>query len=74
MNSSMLKRCNICGKEFDMWDEQQNFNLNFDVYYGSKHDGEKIDCNLCCNCFDELLDTYILPKCVHSPIVDDTGI
>ena len=66
------KQCNICGKEFDEWDEQQDFQIDCQVYYGSKHDGEKVKCNFCCDCFDELLDTYILPKCSINPI-EDTG-
>lgn len=66
-----MRKCNICGKEFDMWDEQQKFDLNFDVLYGSKHDGEKINCSLCCECFDNLIDEYILPKCSINPVVQD---
>ena len=68
MNESKIVRCNLCGKEFDTWDELQNFNLKYSIQYGSTHDGEKIDCNMCCDCFDKLIDTYILPKCVENPI------
>ena len=60
--------CSICGKEFDIWDKQEGFGLHHNVGYGSKFDGDQINVNLCCSCFDELMDTYILPKCKVSPI------
>lgn len=67
--------CNICGNDFDMWDKQESFGLHHHVGYGSAHDGEHIDLNMCCNCFDRLMD-YILPQCTVSPITkeDDYGI
>lgn len=60
--------CNICGKEFDMWDKQEDFGFCYSVGYGSKFDGSYIDVDLCCDCFDELMDTYIIPKCKESPV------
>ena len=62
--------CNICGKEFDLWDQQENFGLNYHVGYGSKFDGEHISVDMCCDCFDELMNTYILPRCKISPLED----
>lgn len=62
--------CNICGKEFDMWDQQEKFGFHHQVGYGSKFDGDHINVNMCCDCFDELMDTYILPKCKVSPLED----
>lgn len=55
--------CTMCGKEFDMWDEQEGFGFNYHVGYGSKFDCSHVMVDLCCDCFDELMDTYILPKC-----------
>ena len=49
--------CNICGKEFDMWDQQEGFGLHYHVGYGSKFDGDRIQVDMCCDCFDELMDT-----------------
>jgi hypothetical protein len=60
--------CNVCGKTFDMSDEQEGFGFNYDVGYGSVHDGEKIRLDMCCECFDKVLE-YVLPLCKHSPIV-----
>lgn len=62
-----IKKCNICGKEFDMWDKQENFELHYHVGYGSVHDGEVIELDLCCDCFDKVLE-IILPMCQINPI------
>lgn len=65
----MTKRiCNVCGKGFDFWDEQENFSLYRSVGYGSAFDGENIELDMCCRCFDEMMHTYLLPKCLISPI------
>ena len=60
--------CNMCGKVFDEWDEEEDFGLHYDVGYGSVFDGEHINCDLCCECFDKLLKEYLIPKCKH-PII-----
>ena len=59
-----VTKCNICGRDFDEWDEQEGFRLEYSVGYGSRHDGETIRLDICCDCFDELVD-----KCKVSPIV-----
>jgi hypothetical protein len=61
--------CNICGKDFNMWDEQEKFSIHKHIGYGSKYDGDHIELDMCCDCFDSLID-YILPKCSISPIVE----
>lgn len=61
--------CNVCGKEFDIWDRQEAFGFHSHVGYGSKFDGDHIELDLCCDCFDNLMDELI-PKCVHNPVVD----
>lgn len=38
--------CNVCGKEFNMWDDQEGFGFYYRVGYGSKHDGEDLKCDL----------------------------
>ena len=35
--------CNVCGKEFDMWDEQEELGLHTRFGYGTKFDGDSID-------------------------------
>lgn len=64
-----MKKCTMCGNDFDMWDEQESFCFDHIVGYGSAHDGEKIHINLCCDCFDKILDN-IIPKCKINPIID----
>ena len=63
--------CNMCGKDFDMWDEQEEFGFHHHVGYGSRFDEAHIDVDLCCECFDNLMMSYILPKCKYSPIEED---
>lgn len=58
--------CNKCGKKFNVFDEQQNFGFNYFVGYGSKYDGSRIELDLCCKCFDEVVDS-IAAQCKFSP-------
>lgn len=59
--------CNLCGNEFNEWDELENFGIHTRVGYGSKFDGNDIELDLCCNCFDKLIDR-LLPECKINPI------
>lgn len=61
------KKCNMCGKEFDCWDEQENFCFEHKIGYGSIHDGEQIIINLCCDCFDKVIDV-VVPMCETNPL------
>lgn len=63
--------CNLCGKEFDTWDDQGNFGIHTRVGYGSKFDGDDVDLDLCCKCFDKLMDELIT-KCKINPITENT--
>ena len=53
------KKCNICGKDFDIFDRQEDFQIKRGskgiIGYGSIHDGEGCDCHLCIKCFDKLM-------------------
>ena len=62
--------CNMCGKEFTMWDEQENRGVHDQFGYGSKHDGDNIDLDLCCDCFDKVMD-WIIPQCKINPIQEN---
>lgn len=65
----MLKRvCNVCGKDFDLWDTQEGFGFHYTVGYGSEFDGQGINLDLCCDCFDKLMNEYIIPRCKISPV------
>ncbi len=55
--------CNLCGKELDLFDRQQQFTIHKRVQYGSRHDGENVRLNLCCDCFDLLVS-----NCRVSPV------
>jgi len=55
----MAKLCNRCGKEFDVWDDQEDFGIDHYFGYGSKHDMEHINAHFCCKCFDDILDQII---------------
>ena len=59
--------CNICGKEFSDYDEQEQIGLHSQIGYGSKHDGDTIDLDICCDCFDILIDK-LAKQCKINPI------
>ena len=63
-----MTKCDICGKEFDVWDQQEGFGFDRHIGYGSKFDGEHIRVDMCVECFDEMMEKYILPKCNNSNI------
>lgn len=63
----MIKKvCNMCGKEFDFWDEQENFHIHEqNIGYGSKYDGDKLCLDLCCNCMDKIIE-----MCTINPVIE----
>ena len=61
--------CNMCGKEFDWMDMQENFSIYRHIGYGSKHDEEYLELDLCCYCMDKIIDS-----CKISPVSDQGGI
>lgn len=52
-----MSKCNVCGKDLSIYDEACGFYFDKRIGYGSKHDGDMVRIQLCCKCFDELLDT-----------------
>lgn len=52
-------RCNLCGKKFELWDEEENFCFRHRFGYGSAYDGYLLNLNLCCKCFDRLMDELV---------------
>lgn len=60
--------CNMCGKELDEWDLQEDFGFDYYIGYGSRHDMEHAHARFCCDCFDRLLDR-LETECKVSPIV-----
>lgn len=64
--------CNLCGKVFDMWDEQEDFGFSYDVGYGSDYDGEHLEAHFCCACFDRIYTGLLVAAAVpmeERPIV-----
>lgn len=57
------KVCNRCGKELDFFDCQEDYSIHKHVGYGSKLDYCIVDLQLCCECFDRLVE-----ECVISPV------
>lgn len=56
-------KCDFCGKELDQYDTQENFGFHHShIGYGSQYDGENIDIDLCCDCFDKMMEEYVEPK------------
>jgi len=55
--------CNRCGKELDFFDQQQDFTIHKHIGYGSVHDGDHVNLQLCCECFDKAV-----AECKISPI------
>ena len=70
MEQNSGKICSMCGKKFDMWDEQEDFCFVRHIGYGSKYDMMGLYLNLCCDCFDKIAD-WFLPLCVNDPLVDE---
>lgn len=58
--------CNICGKEFDEYDENNAFYIWSHPQYGSKFDGELVTVDMCVDCFDKLVES-----CAVNPIADE---
>ena len=70
MEQNSGKTCSMCGKKFDMWDEQEDFCFVRHIGYGSKCDMMGLYLSLCCDCFDKIAD-WFLPLCVNDPLVDE---
>lgn len=56
-------KCNICGKSFDFWDENENFSIRKWMGYGTRFDGDYLDLDICCGCMEKLID-----QCKISPV------
>lgn len=60
--------CNVCGKEFDVYDVHNSDVSTISGYigYGSKYDENYIELHMCNDCFDKMIDTLI-DKCALPP-------
>lgn len=57
----------MCGGKFDFRDHKENIHFDHFFGYGSAHDMHRIRLNLCCKCFDKVVD-WMLPQCKHNPL------
>lgn len=64
IENKKIKVCSICGKKFDMLDEQLNFGIHMKATYGSIFDGNTFDYDFCCNCFDDLIGKILQYKMI----------
>lgn len=67
------KICSMCGKMFDLWDDQEVFCFVRHIGYGFKYDTKGLYLNLCCDCFDKIAD-WFLPLCANDPLVDEQDL
>ena len=62
MSKVLVCKCNICGKEIpDI--ERDHFSIKGRIGYGSKHDGDELELDICNDCLDKLIE-----KCKLWPI------
>ena len=48
--------CTMCGKTLDEDDMFENYSADMNIGYGSKYDMSRICFQLCCGCFDKVMD------------------
>lgn len=63
MRNNLYCHCNLCGKEFDIWDYEENFQIHTLLGYGTAYDGDELHLRLCCNCMNKIIE-----NCYFSPI------
>jgi len=66
-----LTRCNVCGKTVEqVFEGLMPISIHDRVGYGSKHDGSMLDLDICSDCFDKLIDSFV-EKCAIKPIKEN---
>ena len=60
------KVCNVCGNEFNMYDDIDGYSIHKKVGYGSKYDGKFMHMNICIKCMDKLIDS-----CRIKPVISE---
>lgn len=61
--------CDICKKEFNESDEANAFGVTERPGYGSIFDGDYINVDLCCSCFDTLIARVLRPSCTAGKFI-----
>lgn len=65
MKNDLYCHCNLCGKEFNIWDYEENFQIHTLLGYGTAYDGDELHLRLCRDCMNEIIE-----DCYFSPIVE----
>lgn len=60
--------CNKCGREMDIFDTTLRFGLYKRLGYGSIHDGDYIELDICCDCLDAIIDSCVIDPIIPSGI------
>ena len=63
----IIPKCTMCEKPLDEWDMGEDFYFKRRIGYGSKYDFHIFEAQLCCSCFDKVLDK-VLPMFKASPL------
>lgn len=63
----MAKHCTMCGKEFDIWDENEGFVVDYEIGYGSIYDCNHLHMDLCCECFDKMVG-FLVSNSIKNPL------
>ena len=64
--TKIIRLCNKCGKEIREYDD---FNISYQYGYGSLHDGDNLNLDLCNVCLDEIT-TYLINNCTINPVTE----
>lgn len=65
--------CNKCGKKMDEYDIQERLAVYQQLGYGSKFDGERVEIDLCCECFDRIIEECKISPIIHMNEARDCG-
>lgn len=60
-----MAKCNLCGKELDEFDIQQQAEIHIHLQYGSAYDGDYLNLQMCNKCMDMLIG-----QCAISPVTE----
>ena len=52
--------CNLCGKEMDYVNLNNGLKISRTMGYGSAYDGDHIDIDICCECFDKIIEACVI--------------
>lgn len=61
--------CNMCGKDFSETDTYLAFGMHNNIGYGSKHDGDVMNLDLCCDCTDKFI-AKLSECCKIAPLIE----